>query len=170
MLLLDLTGRKFGRLSVIARAGISNGEATWRCSCECGNTAVVRGYYLRNKVTQSCGCLHSEVSSKVYQNLRKTHGMTGTLEHTSWDQMRQRCMNPKHHAWKDYGGRGITVCSEWMNSFESFFRDMGRRPSVKYSLDRIDNDGNYEPGNCRWADWATQNRNRRRKGKAASNA
>lgn len=160
--LLDITGHKFGRLKVLHRAGTSNGEATWACICECGKTKNVRGYYLRNGITESCGCLHREISSRVYSNLNLTHAMTNSREYRTWQSMVQRCCNQKHHAWRNYGGRGITICSRWRESFEAFVGDMGHRPPGM-SIDRIDPDGNYEPGNCRWADPVTQRRNRSRK-------
>jgi hypothetical protein len=157
--LVDLTNKRFGRLFVVARDGVKRGEATWRCWCDCGAEAVVKGYSLRNGITQSCGCLHSEVSSAVYKNLNLSHGKTGSPEHNSWRQMKSRCSDPNHHAWKDYGGRGISVCERW-KSFKNFLADMGERPPGT-SLDRIDTNGNYEPSNCRWADAKTQGENRR---------
>ena len=157
--LLDLTNKRFGRLFVVVRDGTKRGEATWRCWCDCGADVVVKGYGLRNGLTQSCGCLHREVSSNIYKSLNLSHGMTNSREHNSWRQMKSRCGDSNHHAWKHYGGRGIQVCKRW-ESFENFFVDMGERP-VGTSLDRIDTNGNYEPGNCRWADAKTQGANRR---------
>lgn len=157
--LIDLSGKHFGRLKVIGRAGSAFGEATWLCDCDCGQQTEARGYYLRTGQTQSCGCLHSEIASGTFTYLNRTHGKDNTPEHVSWEQMKQRCNNPKHHAWEYYGGRGITVCASWQDSFETFLHDMGPRPA-NTSLDRIDPDGNYEPGNCRWADARTQRHNR----------
>lgn len=164
--LIDLTGKKFGRLTVIGRCESLFGEATWCCKCECGTETIVRGYYLRTGTTQSCGCLHREITVAIYEKVNLTHGHTHTPAHISWEQMKQRCLNPKHHAWKLYGGRGITVCERWRNSFADFLADMGERPEGK-SLDRIDSDGNYEPSNCQWTDPKGQCRNRRKRGKKA---
>jgi hypothetical protein len=160
--LLDLSNKRFGRLFVVDRAGTVNGEAAWHCWCDCGKETVVRGYYLRSGTTQSCGCLHSEVSAEIYRKINRTHGQNNTPTHVSWEQMKQRCTNSNHHAWKHYGGRGIKVCPEWLGSFENFRRDMGERPPHT-SLDRIDMDGDYTPANCRWADAKTQAKNRRKK-------
>lgn len=130
----------------------------WRCLCECGNEAVVyQGNLTRN--TSSCGCLRRELGGSN----GKRHGYSGTQVHNTWIAMRQRCENPNDHAYVHYGGRGITVCDEWQD-FLVFLADMGERPGwATGGIDRVDNDGNYEPGNCRWATSAEQNANRGRK-------
>lgn len=153
---LDLTGQKFGRLIVTSSAG-SNGRPLWNCRCDCGNTRVVMAGNLRGGISTSCGCFTIERIKEV----NTTHGMSGTKEWMIWCQMRQRCLNPNHSRYAEWGGRGITVCDRWLK-FENFIADMGLRPPDKTSIDRIDNDGNYEPNNCRWATAKEQRLNQRK--------
>lgn len=151
------TGKKYGRWTVLERGKNAGSAATWLCKCDCGNQAVVRGAHLRSGNTRSCGCLHREIVAKS----ARTHGQRGLPEYGSWDHMIQRCTNPNNNKFADYGGRGIKVCQIWRDSFEAFYQDLGPRPSPGYSLDRIDNNGNYEPGNCRWATQRQQCHNTR---------
>jgi hypothetical protein len=158
--LQDLTGQRFGRLAVQSFAGYvgKHGNAAWNCLCDCGRASVVRGFSLRSKKRPITSCRNC-VS-------RATHGEAvpgnQSVEYRLWAGMKQRCTNPSAPGWHNYGGRGIKVCQRWADSFEAFLEDMGRRPGEGYSIDRYPNqDGDYEPGNCRWATWKEQNRNKR---------
>jgi hypothetical protein len=161
---LDLTGMRFGRLVVIERAGHRGVERAWVCRCDCGTECVTVTASLRKGNTRSCGCLHVEVCAELGFR-RATHGhcrgRTRTPEYQAWLNMRQRCLDPKASGYQRYAGRGIRVSPHWLN-FGNFFQDMGRRPAPHYSLDRINNDGNYEPGNCKWSTLSEQARNQRR--------
>src|SRR5438045_635072 len=144
----NLVGLRFNRLVVTARADdLSLGNPRWHCQCDCGSETVAQGGALTTGRQKSCGCLQRETATK--------HGMEGSLTYTTWAQMKARCLNPEHRSYALYGGRGITVSESWLK-FENFFSDMGVKPKGK-SLDRIDNDGNYESGNCRWATLFEQN-------------
>jgi hypothetical protein len=154
--LKDITGNKYNRLTVIKLVSLKGSDGPeWECLCDCGNTKVVSGHSLKRGQTKSCGCLFKEVRKTA--NI--THGRTGTAEYRSWNAMQQRCTNINHESYKEYGGRGITICSEWLNSFAQFFDDMGEIPEKGMSLDRIDVNKGYYKDNCRWATLHTQARN-----------
>ena len=157
--IVDLSGHVFGKLRVVERSGSSlRGRAQWLCECECGKETTVVGKRLRSGETKSCGCLRVDIAVEHGMN-NKTHGQTKSRTWKSWSCMRERCMNPNAHGYSLYGARGIKICSRW-DRFESFLVDMGERPDG-FTIDRIDTDGNYEPGNCRWASWKQQNNNKR---------
>lgn len=158
---IDLTGETFGRLTVVARvANDSKQKTCFRCRCVCGQERIVRSESLRSGHTQSCGCYNEELKKGRKAGL--SHGYYGTPTYRSWTSAKSRCSNPKDPAYARYGGRGITMCARWRDSFEAFLADMGLRPTAA-SLDRYpNNDGHYEPGNARWATPAEQNKNRRR--------
>lgn len=154
----DISGQKFGRLTAIKQLPNDKLNVMWECVCDCGSVIKTRGTALRSGWTQSCGCYRVDQLNK---KLAK-HSMCKTPEHTAWTSMKCRCYAPKTVRYKDYGGRGITVCDRWRDSFNNFFEDMGKRPSPIHSLDRIDVNGNYEPTNCRWATQIEQSSNTRR--------
>lgn len=152
---IDHTGHRFHRLLVISRAENDHYGTNWNCLCDCGKSCKVRGVNLRNDAVKSCGCTVREASSER----ATTHGMSNTVEWQAWNSMRRRCEKPTHKMYHRYGGRGITVCERWL-TFEGFYADMGKRPSKKHSLERIDNDGNYEPANVKWATQVEQQNNK----------
>lgn len=155
--MLDMKGMRFEKLVVIERIGTQNGQALWRCVCDCGKESNVIGQNLRYGRQKSCGCLDYE---------RKTiHGATKnnkrTPEYTTWRAMKSRCYRKNDVEYDNYGGSGVTVCDRWIHSFENFLEDMGQKPSKKHTIDRIDGRGNYEPNNCRWSTGSAQIVNQR---------
>lgn len=148
-------GKRYGRLVIIRRAGSTKNKAKnslWLCQCDCGNQKVITLKRMRSGETVSCGC-------KGRKNKLK-HGMSGTPEHRAWTYMKTRVLNQETKYYHLYGGRGIKICDRWLESFEAFYEDMGKKPSSKHSLDRINNDGDYEPSNCRWATGSEQQLNK----------
>lgn len=152
----DLSGKRFTRLTVTGFAEFRKRHSYWHCVCDCGNRAIVLGSSLSRGNHRSCGCLQKELSAAMLF----VHGMTDTREYEAWLGARKRCRNPKDWAFNNYGGRGITICDEWHDSFSRFFADMGSCPDG-HSLERIDNDKGYCLDNCRWATRTDQARNTR---------
>ena len=156
---IDLTGQVFGCLTAL-HPGERSKKITntiWVCLCSCGKLAQVSSGKLKNGHTKSCGCFRR--TRLIERN--RTHGGCGTKAYRSWKHLLERCCNPNNKRWKDYGGRGINVCDRW-REFKHFLVDMGEPPTKEHSIDRINNDGNYEPSNCRWATTEEQSRNTRR--------
>lgn len=155
----DLRGTRFGKLVVVELVHAPR-RRKWKCKCDCGRDALVYPNNLKRGLTRSCGC-GERAWRRAFGPSRRTHGASNTRELSIWNNMIRRCEDPKNAAFRYYGARGIRVCKRWRNSFQAFMADMGPRPSRRHSVDRMDNNGNYEPRNCRWALPIEQGRNAR---------
>jgi hypothetical protein len=155
-----LIGNRFGRLLVQAELAVRSNDRRIRyhCLCDCGNEYDVSGTQLRTGHVLSCGCYQKE----VVRNLNLSHNKSNTPTYNSWCSMKSRCYNENNNKYKDYGGRGVIVCDRWITSFENFLKDMGEKP-IGTTLDCKDNDGNYEPSNCKWSTSVEQANNRRKR-------
>lgn len=160
----DVTGMVYGQLVAVERVQHGTGHTKWLFRCSCGTAKECRLSHVKAGRTTSCGCAQHRLVVERFT----THGLSNSPTYRSWQAMRNRCYNQKHRQYKDYGGRGIKVCERWRGSFSAFLKDMGPRTDRSLTLDRINNDGNYEPGNCRWATRSEQRRNSRHASRAAS--
>lgn len=157
---IDLTGKVYGKLIVVGRVHNKGKYPAWLCKCECGNEHIVLGTSLQQGNVTSCGCYHREIASIT--NIK--HQKSKDKIYKEWSGIKTRCFNEKFYKYKDYGGRGITMCDRWRDSFEAFYEDVSKLPHFGekgYSINRKNNDGNYEPDNVEWADKITQANNKR---------
>lgn len=159
--MLDLTGDRFGRLVVVRLSERINGAIAWECICDCGSSKIARAGHLRSGEIQSCNCLKRERQAASVTTHGEARHSRSVPEYYTWQSAKSRCYQPSHPAYRLYGARGIRMCDAWLNNYEAFLQDVGRRPGRGYSLDRINVNGDYEPGNCRWVTAREQSNNRR---------
>lgn len=165
-MLLDITGQKFGRMTAIEISHRNGkGRVFWKCRCDCGKEKAVSSWHLRLGGTKSCGCLHTDFARSGKHSRKHGDACGGELtsEYWRWQSMKARCYNPNTKSYPAYGGRGISICERWLKDYGAFLSDMGRCPEG-FMLDRIDVNGNYEPGNCRWVSLSDSLFNRRPRG------